>query len=99
MAPRRILRGRAVLERATKRGDAGYRLWRRLLRRVSRRHQILVLMSIKRAHCGRGGASRWRVSRLLIRVGHGGDNRSAQVLYEKVGYKRDEEFVRYELML
>jgi len=56
-------------------------------------------MSIKRAHCGRGGASRWRVSRLLIRVGHGGDNRSAQVLYEKVGYKRDEEFVRYELML
>ena len=27
------------------------------------------------------------------------NNRTAQVLYEKVGYKRDEEFVRYELML
>ena len=27
------------------------------------------------------------------------NNRTAQVLYEKVGYKRDEEFVRYELWL
>jgi len=27
------------------------------------------------------------------------NNRTAQVLYEKTGYKRDEEFVRYELWL
>ena len=27
------------------------------------------------------------------------NNRTAQTLYEKVGYKRDEEFVRYELFL
>jgi ribosomal protein S18 acetylase RimI-like enzyme len=50
------------------------------------------LMEKAREHAVENGAC-------VIELVTAAKNRTAQALYEKVGYKRDEEFVRYELWL